>query len=521
MKLEINKVPRFFNQAAGDAFCRDDCICTYAHNKGVDSRAAYIDVLRTPFEIVDGKMIPSSYHPFIQLKDMCGISIEKMEQNNSEELIHGIEKELSEDNVVCIIMRGNCCPWDWRFEETEIGGNHEFFIVGADPQKEEYQCVDPYYSIDEEILPYKYCIKGCHEVFVYKFENKVWEKEQLIKKLEQEREYWDKSLQCYHDLSDHLQQFVEESLALMNTGQELSGAFEFVNNNIIYHIMEDIANNRIRFVWFLEYLKERGMIHTDKFSEDFIDISKMWNTIKKMYVKNLYRGKTDVDNLKDKIKEISIYEKDILNQLMSSLHNETIEEEDSISEQIATEKRHYEIQSMIGVYNNYGILGIGGSQADFNGFGECFEASSFPQGEAVYVNTVPFRFEVSESGKNNLSCKKQQLDLPHKKYNRVCLLACSDWEECKDIFKLEYDDGTVENRLVEIAEWVPNRNRIPTKDCIVAKKNIRNSKTEFEKCYIYYYEIIGNSEKVMTSITFPNCENIHIFAITLIDAETK
>lgn len=265
-------------------------------------------------------MIPSGYQPFSQLKDMCGISIEKIEQNNSEELIHGIEKELSEDNVVCIIMKGNCCPWDWRFEETEINGNHEFFIVGVNPQKEEYQCVDPYYSIDEEILPYEYCIKGCHEVFVYKFENKVWEKEQLIKKLEQEREYWDKTLQSFHDLSDHLQQFVEESLALMNTGEELSGAFEFVNNNIIYHIMEDIANNRIRFVWFLEYLKERDMIHTDKFSEDFIDISKMWNTIKKMYVKNLYRGKTDVDNLKDKIKEISIYENDILNQLMGSVN---------------------------------------------------------------------------------------------------------------------------------------------------------------------------------------------------------
>jgi hypothetical protein len=517
MKMEIEKVPRLFKMS-GDPFCVDDCISTYAHYIGIDYEIIYLGALRTPYSVSNGELVLQEFGFLDDIKESCGIHIDIIKWNSSTEMLERIKEEISNGNVVSIDLAGYYCPWDWRYQEIDMeDSNHEFFVVNVNNEKKELFCVDPYYEKKDVILPYDCCCNGCREIKVFKYEQSYLDDIELICRIELEKDSWEKCFQDLDVLGDKMEKYIEESICNLNTDEDLATTYVEVNKNVIYCILEAMSNNRIRFAWFIKYLEKKSIIQGGKLADEFIDISKIWSNIKRMFVKSLYRGQFDAEKFRGKIMEVGKYEKNILEELLYLIHNENIQKkrEDYVRKKLG--KEQYHICNINNYYNNKGILCDSNQKADFNGLGEYLSTSKFPQDQIIYYQHTPFFIQSVKAGEDNIVCQKQKLAVPVKKYHKVCFLACSDWGDCKDFFQLQYKDKTIDNNLIDIYEWVPNKDGIQDNICFISQKVLKNTKYEFERCYIYYYELLCNYDKELAFIRLPYCENIHVFAVTLVD----
>ena len=75
--------------------------------------------------------------------------------------------------------------------------------------------------------------------------------------------------------------------------------------------------------------------------------------------------------------------------------------------------------------------------------------------------------------------------------------------------------------MVGIDDWVPDKRSLGDNICVKSRKILKNTKNHFESCFVYFYQINCNNNKELCCIHFPNCENIHIFAATIIECETE
>ena len=515
--MEIKKVQRFYNKAAGDAFCFDDCLCTFANSCGVDFRVACIESLRLSFKIENDELRPNDYESYGNVAEMLGINSEELKESQGEDLLNRVIKELKDNKVILTSINGNSCPWDWRYGEMDLEGGHSFFTVGVDEDHKEIICVDPYYDRPEERLSYDDFIQGVTGAIVYTYENKGMPgKEQLILRADSEKTYWDEAYTTLDAFSRNLKKYIEESFQQMGEGREMSGSYGDINGNIIYHLMEEISNGRVRFAWFLQYLEDQKILKDEEMTNCFVDISKMWGTIKKMFVKNIYRGKMEVDNLQEKIKEVTVLEKDALCELSALLHSEKEIDPSAEGKNEKTGNLQYVIADISEYYNNKGFSDGNAEDSDFSGFGEWIDVNSFQLGEEFHFGDTPVFIKKGSNGSDNIVCKKQRIEIAKAKCSKICFLACTDWEEYKDIFELHYTDGTSAKKILDISEWILDRNKKVDNICFTAKKNIKGSKTKFENCNVYYYEMTCNSEKELSAIVLANNENIHIFGMTLL-----
>lgn len=520
MKMEIKKVPRLLKKKVTDAFCVDDCIYTYACCHNIEYELAYLGALRTPYIIQNNELILNSLDLWDEFRDVGGICIEYAKWENNTELLNWIREQINNGNTVVIDLLGYYCPWDWRYKEINLSGSsHEFFIVGINDKKREFICVDPYYEKMDVILSYEECVKGCEEAKVLKYERHYLNETSLIRKLYLEKANWDKSFDDLNSLSNMIFPYMKATIDSIDIDSGLKSTYVEVNENVVYCIMEELSNNCVRFSIFLKYLKKRKILLDSKFTKEFVNISQMWNNIKNILVKSMYRKQINIEGLKVKIEEICTYERMILEKILVSIHEPFVRNvNDNPVIQIHKDESYW-IYNISKYCNNKGVLHNINNRADFNGFGEYFELNNFPMGQIVYYQNIPFYFgEICDyrENKDNIVCMNQVLCIPGRRYTKICFLACSDWEECGEIFELRYVDGTIENVFVNILEWVPDRNKIKDNYCFLSRKKIRNTRDEYENCYIYYYEVLCDFNKILTDIKLPNCENIHVFAITLV-----
>ncbi len=514
--MKIKKVSRFYNQSAGDAFCFDDCIFTYASDRKADIGMIYLRALRLPFDIVNHEIVPNGFQLYEELEKVSGIRITTVCGSNNEERKSNVIKELKRTNKVLIGIEGNCCPWDWRFGEMELAGGHAFFLCGVDEEKEEFICADPYYDIAEERLPYKYFVEGVTSARVFSFKDgKKWSEDEILKAIEVEKTYWDTDFEKLKGLGNQLDRIIELAMEASDVNNALRGNYEDLNQNAVYKLFEEISNNGIRFVWFLQYLREKGIAVTEDCIEQFVDISKLWNTLKKMLVKGVIRGKIDIQGFADKINEIIEHERAAVDKLVYMVNNKNVQDSCNQGQlqDDSDENVKYVPYDLSSLYNNAGFSSS--ANADFSGFGEAIEESSLPIGKEIVYKDTPLIIYKSESEFDNIVCRKQTVELPYGKITGIYILACSDWEEYKEFFQLQYEDAPTQNVAVDVYDWLPDRNGRPENVCITAKKNIQRSKSKYEKCYLYCCKIKCDHNKFPKAVMFPNNENIHILAMTV------
>lgn len=509
--MEIKKVKRYYNTAAGDPFCFDDCVSTYANYCGTDSRPAYIQSMRLPFGKAGMKYGEDIGDIRNTLEKYCGIRIEDIAESN-DWLATALEC-IEEEYVCSIAIKGYCCPWDWRFSEPDLEGEHSFFILGRDMSQKVFNCVDPYYNQGVALLPFDLFSEGCTRISVYKYNNTEWNSDSLVCALKDEKEYLINNQPTLESVEKMLSGYFEQR-DLGSCESQRRRTYADVNSDYLYIMLEFLALERVKFAWYTESLYEKGILHCDTFAEDFADISKLWNSIKKNYAKNLLRGKVDAFRISEKICETVSLEFGLLDRLLENIDNGDrlpIEQKSSIEMNSNSELINVDIRT---AFNNSGVWWKN-KEADFNGFGDYFIEESIMFETKIDFGDVSFVLHKNEDNNDNIICKKQSINCDQGKCSSVYLLTCSDWEDSKIIIGLKYVDGSVDRKMLEVEEWVPPQNKELKNACIKAAKSVRKSAERTEPCYVYAYAIECDCNKELSAIELPDCDSIHVFAVTV------
>lgn len=509
--MEIKKVKRYYNTAAGDPFCFDDCVSTFTNYHGADSRIAYIQSLRLPFGkdgINYGKEVGDIQNA---LEKFCGIHIENIYE--SDDWLKTVLEYINEDYICSISIKGYCCPWDWRFSEPDLEGEHSFFILGSDISQKVFNCIDPYYNQSVAVLPFDLFSEGCTRVSLYKYDYTEWNNDDLVCALKEETDYLKNNQPTFESVEKMLSDyFAQKDLGGCEPSKRRT--YVDVNSDYVYILLEFLALERVKFAWYADSLNERGILHSNSFSDEFADISKLWNSIKKNYAKNLLRGKVDVSGISEKICETIILELGLLDRMLADIAVDSwISVEQKKTTEIYTnlESVNLDIRTF---FNNTGVC-HNGNEADFNGFGNYFIEESLILEDKKTFGDVSFVLNRNEDGNDNIICKKQSINCDVGKCRSIHFLACSDWEDSKIIVGLKYNDGSVERKLLEVEEWVPPQNKDLKNVCIKALKSVRKSAEKTEPCYVYAYAMACDCNKELLAVELPDCDSIHIFAVTV------
>ncbi|HET7558326.1 MAG TPA: ABC transporter substrate-binding protein [Limnochordia bacterium] len=169
------------------------------------------------------------------------------------------------------------------------------------------------------------------------------------------------------------------------------------------------------------------------------------------------------------------------------------------------------------LYNNNGISTLKDpSKASLDGGCCSLAGEALPDGGKVQtIAGIPFNFpKIGDTLKDNIAANGKALDLPNGKYNAIYLLATAVNGGQSGLATANYTDGSKSKILLGISDWCGSASfgekNGPRPDY---RHNAKGKTTP--SCGMYVQGVGLDSGKTLDSITLPDDDNMHIFAVTL------
>lgn len=125
-------------------------------------------------------------------------------------------------------------------------------------------------------------------------------------------------------------------------------------------------------------------------------------------------------------------------------------------------------------------------------------------------------FSLKDNGLDNIKCLGQVLSITPILVDKILILGSCDSGAFFGEFSVYFENGDVQKNVVGFGEWRFEKCELGEELALVTDRYYLGEVSEQEKGYIFYNTIdIYNSHPV-TKIQLPYCENMHIFAITLL-----
>lgn len=165
-------------------------------------------------------------------------------------------------------------------------------------------------------------------------------------------------------------------------------------------------------------------------------------------------------------------------------------------------------------YNNDGFsYDTARSDGDYDHSGYTYSAELVTQSPTY--NNIGYQLGSFVNGsKNVINCTGQSLNITGSSYASINFLGAGTAGDQTGTFKISYSDGTYSNVSITMKDWCTGSSG----ESIVETMAHRHSSTQdaSQTNYIYAYYLTPTSGKTVTSIVFPNNDNMHIIALTLV-----
>lgn len=527
--LKIKKLPRLLGSTT-PSFCLDDCLATYAVTVKGEYEFAYFDALRAVYSSKEsktkgiGKSVDFDILIEENLAKYVGIKREKLSVD-AKEGIKQILQEADENVAYQLTMLGFDCPWDWRFQVIKAGA-HSLYIVGWDEEKKELECLDPYYEKQQVYLPYENYINGFMYLTKVTYEpcedfNPEQVLKEKLKNLLQSGQITTlkemaKDIKEHFDLKLEIDQYNENEFFDMN---------EIQHRIHINSVMKELSHNRVRFAVMLQKLARKDSKkreELDKLADDVLHLAEKWDSVRMMLIKKVFVRKTGkiAEYLSKKTLDVVEQEEIYIQKLIHVLEGKQIKDEETQVSEKGKNDGVTIFANLIPFFNNEGIGQYGSKTADFNNSEEYFIRDKFPINSKVcYLDTEFFMPEKQEGKEDNIACSRQVIHIKHGYYTSIAFLGCSEWGNYKEDVVINYEDGVKDIYRMELGDWMPNLEfGQPQNIAFQSEKAVvlvNGKLVDVEECNTYVAHIHTKRDKKITSITLPECINMHIFAITL------
>ena len=462
---------------------------------------------------------------------------------NLFEKFHGIkmnEYNLSQEEVFNILYEENrrgklpltqlITPYFlWDSSKTEIPGGHNtiLMITGFSNNNNIVHCIDlhnnRYGEIAKETLlcSCKNCISyelTGNEVVDIKYTNIL---DEVVNKFTSSEHYSDSISAMFH-LADLVERHLDINLEV-----DPNNVF---NNSLIYKF-DLLMRTRGLFSLTTRFISNKtNIVALKQISDKLETVSNTWDLISKICIKEAYRSvKTDIRILLSiKIKEAAELEMSIMNDMKNIINNRVCINKYNDNNELcfsnnSDKQGQYIHIDMRNVYNNKGFcIDINDTKADFTGMGEYFYLNDdFQIGNPWRVGNMEFYMPLfDESLNDNVSCEGQRIDIPLGKYGAIAILGCSEWGNFTGKLTLNYDDNQTETIMLKFSDWYGSNGEPYYGEDIAWTGESIDCKGEINRNRIYAsnYRIMNNNSQIK-SILLPQCPNMHIFAISLLEIE--
>lgn len=167
-------------------------------------------------------------------------------------------------------------------------------------------------------------------------------------------------------------------------------------------------------------------------------------------------------------------------------------------------------------YNNNGCSYEINDKSDLTMRGQYFLDKSIPGKMVVEYEDIQFQFPDITSTFDNISCEGQIINIKKGIYNKLYILGCCENGSFFDYVELYNENKFVGKVKIELSSWLNYTLCSDEKILFSFSTYDRSSKLFKEsKQNLYVYMQTINFSGYIDAIKMPNCENMHIFAITL------
>ncbi len=509
IKLDIKRIYRN-EESVTPAFCYDDCVATYAASQSIDFRLWYAGRLNIGFDASNsclpiGKRVVSGINSESELLELLGISFSRRAS------VSEIPDILEAGKVLLLAIDGFYCPWDWRFNVI-AGQGHMLFITGIEPSSGDYICVDPYYKKERAVLSRESVESGLINLTIPEYDGRVpTDGEALLCGFGDRRP---KATERLTGLVNALRDGFEPLREFEHLDPDEPFTIEHCQDKLLLNVVcKEMAHDRVRYAAFLAYLYENtGKQQYADASKAFLALSERYDLFRLQMLRRVFSRRWDGlgEYLADRLSPVVDEEYRLIDGLAgntaSPLAAAAEKSGDIIPEYLALDK-----------YLNCCAVGSIGSDAAMSEEGEYFLLEGFPSGTAEKDGN---RFSLPtccDGNPDNLRCEGQRIEIGQT-CCELLLLGCSDYDRCVENVQLVYIDGAEQGTL-SFDDWLPDCDRaLPSETVLTAKKVTYYAEDDYDTddiAALYCCKIAVDPRRRLCELVLPDCDNLHIFAITV------
>lgn len=498
--------------------CLEDLIVSVLNWKKRDYKMMYMNSWYFKYYIDDAENAVSarlkfnSNNNFDILKKYHGVSLSLITKDKILDINEIIKTQINSDKPLIVFVDTYFCDWiDHTY--LKIHSEHAFLITGID--NEFFSLVDCSPLVKNKKLPFAFLEKAFHgKILTFTFEevppqaniSEVFN--DLLKNIPSKND-----LENICNFSDDLKN--------INADEEI---YKYKNNIFsceFFSRIQESARGRKKFAELMIFLAKKYNIKSfSNIYQEFTGIANKWLMIRGMLIKSSYNNTyysilPRVQNILREIKNDE--ERLLLNILNLSLDTKKLDNSDNFTSNMKKRKiTEFKSINLEKIYNNKGF----GKESEGGFSGDAvFLKEDFILERVWAINGVGFQFpDVKTSKLDNIVCNGQILSIQSvNKYNKLYILGCSEWGSYVDRITLIYESFS-EEKDIFLSDWGIEK-PIFTNETIIwnghalARENGENPYKFKVNLYASYINI--NDKENLKSIILPNCENMHIIAMTL------
>jgi hypothetical protein len=477
-----------------------------------------------------GKVLyENNSYEYDSYKKYYGVEIKYHHEKKLDEFFDGLQKELYYERPVVLIQKSYWIPWDINYQINNEY-THAYIITDVDYDNKNLIATDGYYSQKDILIDFSHVEKGfIGEFITFSYSNDM---DRLCGKISDWKSLLRHTLKNVKDNKGNFNAFSDmrdlaERLMLIDdiNSENNPGDENFVSSKL-YRAISIIINSRKKFARFMKHLERKtGIEMLCNMCKEFELSANKWLKIQHLMLKASIAGNYSAikPKLYANIIEVAELEESIFVEMEGFVEEYNDHSQKNNEYMNKTSFDDYEKYIFLDLESYFNTKGFGDAEEDscptliFSG--QYFSNENIPLDEVLIVDDMKFKFpEVKKHKLDSLYCKGQVITTEREKYNTIMFLGFSDTDNFSDEVEIEYTDNSVEKLMVAFTCWYinPHFGDMLAWEGSIFEKNLDGTAMQSS----HKYKIFANkysfncSDKVVKSIRLPECENIHIFAIT-------
>ena len=446
-----------------------------------------------------GKRLMANNHDICEdIRYRYGIVMNQYKENDVEKVIDKIHHELLHNRAVIVSAEEYYCHWTYNYKKSH---HNHFYLIHGQTENKDFICLDTQPQKKDIIVTKRQFKENFKHIYTYEIHPAHLEHRFLYEIIRDC--IMNNSVNKYRLQVEDMDQFINDFIYIDYDSELMYDAIWY---SPIFSEISRIYGGRVQFTEFLKDYQLNEDVY--EYIKQLEKITYEWSIIRSLILKMQHNKDDSVSIHHTLIRRIRLatqLEKKLFSIILEHLQTNRLQQGGCYipPESLDTEVEEFYYVDLNPYFNRKGLY---------------FDKESFKfendLSTGVIWNIDNMSFDFSHRGHlDNMVCLNQTIPINKKAYSRFMLLGYGEWGNQIEELKIVYEDGSYATVEFMFSDWWKN----PELDETIAWQSDGQSLIDGEsyngKIFAKSYQL-PDSEKNIVEVVFPDCERIHILAMT-------